>query len=288
VSKTKNFDLFYENIKKQTDNIFIVELSFTEKFRTPRSAGTLHLHGSTRNIMWQKERLVNLAVNNLVPDYYNYIAWLDADIIFFNNDTWQREAIERLKSYRVIQLFERAWQREPGQAFPAHPKPGIVWKTLSQGLFTDETLMTAEHGYGWAVRREFFSHVGLYDKNIVGGADTMLFFACFDSLRRTEPWHVVELLNPAWALSCEKWLKSALSYIQGSASFISGDLVHLYHGARHNRQYWDRNRLLARHNYDPAVDICLTTDGIWEWNTGNRGMIDGVRRYFDDRREDDH
>lgn len=286
-SKNKNFNIFYENIKKQTADIFVVELSFTGKFETRKNARRLHIHGSEKNIMWQKERLLNLAVKNLVPDNYEYIAWLDADVIFFNNDNWILEAIEQLKAYKVIQLFERAWQSQPNVAFPVNPKLGIVRKTVSDQLFNNQTLLKAEHGFGWAARREFFEHVGLYDRNIIGGADTMMFNACFEALRCTEPWHIVEHLNPAWARSGQKWLKRAISYIEGSATFISGDLVHLYHGSRHNRQYWNRNRILVDNNYDPSVDICINKDGIWEWNTNKFSMCDAVRRYFDDRREDE-
>jgi len=287
VSKDNNFAIFYENIKKQTDDIFIVELSFTGKFITRKTSRRLHIQGSEKNIMWQKERLLNLAVEILVPDNYEYIAWLDADVIYLNNDNWISEAVEKLKYYKIIQLFERAWQLEPNVPFPVKPKVGIVRKTVTEQFFNNETLMNTEHGFGWAARREFFNHVGLYDKNIIGGADTMMFNACFDLLSRMEPWHIMEDLNPAWAESCKKWHKRAISYIKGSADFISGDLAHLYHGARHNRQYWLRNRLLASNDYDPSADILINKDGIWEWDTNKINMCNAVRRYFDDRHEDE-
>ena len=55
------------------------------------------------DLMWQKERLLSLAVA-AVPDTVKYVAWLDCDVLFENRD-WADEARELLKNNSVVQLF---------------------------------------------------------------------------------------------------------------------------------------------------------------------------------------
>ena len=55
------------------------------------------------DLMWQKERLLNLAVAAL-PSHVKYVAWIDCDVLFDNPD-WADEAKEMLAGSSVIQLF---------------------------------------------------------------------------------------------------------------------------------------------------------------------------------------
>src|SRR5512143_3579916 len=58
-----------------------VELSFNGRFELGRRDADVlvQLHGTS--VMWQKERLLNIAVKK-VPRACNKIAWLDCDIVF--------------------------------------------------------------------------------------------------------------------------------------------------------------------------------------------------------------
>ena len=57
------------------------------------------------NIMWQKERLLNIALESL-PLSCEYLAWLDSDIIF-SDPNWHERARALLKKYDFIQLFDK-------------------------------------------------------------------------------------------------------------------------------------------------------------------------------------
>ena len=66
-----------------------------------------------RDVMWQKERLLNLTIDR-VPDRYTKIVWVDADVLF-TNPRWIVEASERLDDFPVIQPFSHAVRLRPGE-----------------------------------------------------------------------------------------------------------------------------------------------------------------------------
>lgn len=49
----------------------------------------LRVRGDERHVLWQKERLLNLAIDSLPADV-DAVAWLDADLIWFNHG-WVEE-----------------------------------------------------------------------------------------------------------------------------------------------------------------------------------------------------
>ena len=55
------------------------------------------------NTLWQKERLLNIALENL-PHTVTKVMWLDSDLIFLNDD-WVIETSEMLDRFPVVQPF---------------------------------------------------------------------------------------------------------------------------------------------------------------------------------------
>lgn len=52
-----------------------------QKFEITREKDPRHLQVKAPSVLWLKENLINIAVKRL-PDYIEYVAWLDADIEF--------------------------------------------------------------------------------------------------------------------------------------------------------------------------------------------------------------
>ena len=65
----------------------------------------IHKRTLSENTLWQKERLLNIALENLPPTV-DKVMWLDSDLIFLNDD-WVPETAELLDRYPVVQPF--AW-----------------------------------------------------------------------------------------------------------------------------------------------------------------------------------
>ncbi|MBM4317211.1 MAG: hypothetical protein FJ116_06995, partial [Deltaproteobacteria bacterium] len=74
-----NYAQFRKNLNHP---ILTVELAFNDQPFFIEDA--IQIRGTNENLMWQKERLLNIALESL-PEQIDKIAWLDADIIFKNN-----------------------------------------------------------------------------------------------------------------------------------------------------------------------------------------------------------
>ena len=80
-----------------------VELSFDGRFELVGSDAEILIQLSGGAVLWQKERLLNLALK-AVPSGVEKIAWLDCDVILERTD-WVEEAKKQLDEFNVIQLF---------------------------------------------------------------------------------------------------------------------------------------------------------------------------------------
>lgn len=61
------------------------------------------IHVRAKDILWQKERLLNLALAHL-PAVARKVAWLDADLLF-EDPSWACETSRRLDTFPVVQPF---------------------------------------------------------------------------------------------------------------------------------------------------------------------------------------
>ena len=103
-------ELFLEFYNRIKDNprIRIVVCEATERnhrFELPDNLPNVfqHIHIYTKDQLWIKENLINIAVRNL-PTHWKYIAWLDSDIQFVEDD-WVEKVIKRFEKYQVVQMF---------------------------------------------------------------------------------------------------------------------------------------------------------------------------------------
>ena len=100
-----NYRAFRENLAVP---LVTVELSFDGRFELTEGDADILIQISGGAVLWQKERLLNVALKS-VPSNVSNIAWLDCDVIFERSD-WVDAANEQLNKYNVIQLFFRYCQ----------------------------------------------------------------------------------------------------------------------------------------------------------------------------------
>jgi hypothetical protein len=102
-TKLYNYLLFADALRASGLELVTVECSMGQAdFELPNGPGLVRLRG--RDVMWQKERLLNVAIEN-VPARFTKIAWLDCDLLF-TNDTWAEETSRLLDRYPILQPFE--------------------------------------------------------------------------------------------------------------------------------------------------------------------------------------
>ena len=92
--------------------LFIGECAFgDDEFELAPSSSVFHFR--CRDVMWQKERLLNLTIDRM-PDRYTKIVWVDADVLF-TNPRWIVETSERLDEVAVVQPFSHAVRLRPAE-----------------------------------------------------------------------------------------------------------------------------------------------------------------------------
>lgn len=262
-----NLSKFIANLIPQTKGITCLSHArFDGKYTVADFIGGITVQAGPQNFIWQKERLLSLAIQHLPPEY-DAVAWIDADLIFRNPD-WYSITCEMLEHTPVLQLFETITYLDP------NGKP----YTQGYGAVASGNRLTFKApGGALACRRELLEH-GLYDRNIMGGGDQV-----FLSAARGSHYSFWKRCNPKWGESVRKWCEA---FGEHKVGFVPGDVRHLWHGSRKNRQLKERHQVLSDLDYDPETDVRVGENGLLEWASDKPALHQAVRAYFENRSED--
>jgi hypothetical protein len=239
----------------------------------PEIEGSIVIRGDSRHLMWQKERLINLAIEQL-PAEVKYVGWIDHDMVP-GNTGWLAESIELLASgVDAVQPFE---------AIRFLNQEGAVIQTSPGGVATVKAGKPPKTcpGAAWIARRDFFDRIGgMYERNIVGGGDAVWFFGITGRETR-----FLSRQSDALASDARQWVDG----LQGATcDYVPGSLTHLWHGDRKNRQYLSRDEIVRRHQFDPSTHVEIDPDnGLLRWTDAAPAALRAdVREYFAARRDD--
>jgi len=232
--------------------------------------GSVMVAGGPENEVWQKERLINLAIANL-PIHVRYVAWVDHDLIF-GNPNWLADSVNKLRSgYDAIQLFSTVNYLD---------KAGATISVGSGAVYQQNNGGTNPGG-AWIANRKFVDSIGgLYDRSIVGGGDAIWMAGLSGNRRGFESRHSEVFLNH---------IRTWYGRVQGAKiGYLPGEVFHLWHGDKANRQYISRDETMAKLGYDPERHIEVDRSGLLAWTSeASDEMKAAVRQYFADRRDDE-
>lgn len=270
-----------------------VELSFNGEFELQKGDADILVQLQGTDVMWQKERLLNIALESL-PSDCEAVAWVDADVVFESED-WPQHTLKALERFNLVQVFSERHDAAAGvgeetiRTVPTEDVSGSLGAGIERGLVGPENLPSRNTkkelgmsiGVGWASRREILEEHRFYDACIVGGGDRVMTSAglgAFESATRSLQ------MNARRKEHYERWALPFHDAIGGSIGHVPGRLFHFWHGRPELRQYDERDRLLA--DFDPYEDIALDARGCWRWASDKPELHAGVREYFASRRED--
>jgi hypothetical protein len=83
-----------------------VEASFDGRFELGPADADILVQRHARDVLWQKERLLNVALGFL-PAECDRVAWLDCDVVFAADD-WPKRACAALTTHSLVQLSPSA------------------------------------------------------------------------------------------------------------------------------------------------------------------------------------
>jgi hypothetical protein len=286
-SKLRALRAYVSMMERSGIPMLLVEGSFGgHPFLLPKSDQVLQVR--CQNVMWQKERLLNLAIDHL-PDTCRKVAWLDTDI-FFENPRWAVETSNLLDSFPIVQPFGLAlWLPKgttqfrgrgiasPGFASVAHNHPGL----FLSGDFDRH----GHTGYAWAARKDLIQKHGLYDRSIAGSGDHLMAHAMMGDLSSPCVTNSVGVANP-FRESFHAWAKPFHNDVRSRVGFVQGAVLHRWHGDRKKRGYYKRMVGLLARGYNPSVDVRVAPSGALEWTEHAAVLRRWLKGYFTRREED--
>jgi hypothetical protein len=248
------------------------------------------------DIMWQKERLLNLALDKL-PSDCNAVAWLDCDVIFADH-SWTDKLESKLDSSPLVQLFSQVNYLGPDWSQGA-PLSGSVIKqrpSIASGVCDNQPAAIAlEHpsrdqrpgtyanGMAWAAQRDFIDTYRFFDACIMGGGDRAITCAAYGCFQHIFDWHEMNEAQMAYYL---KWAEPVYEACNGRVASLEGDIYHQWHGKPSDRGLSSRHHGLKAFDFDPNTDIAIDNGGCWRWNSDKPAMHRYFEDYFSSRRED--
>jgi hypothetical protein len=297
----RNRYLNYQTFRQKLNvPLLTVELAYGDDFELKAGDATQLVQLRSDQVMWQKDRLLNLAIAALPPEC-RIVAWLDCDVLF-ERDDWASLTSEALEQYDLVQCFSQSYvlNREIDWSQPLRnqsyirrdamatrytrgyedlQEPDAYAGTLrAHGVFSN-----ISSGYAWAMRREAIARLQIYDTCILGGGIMALAYAAVGQFKQLIDLH---LYNPARSRNYLEWAERFYGVVQGKLGGIPGDIYPLWHGELEDRGYESRHSLLNQLDFDPYQDIAIDENGSWRWNSDRPDLHDAARAHFQRRRED--
>lgn len=297
-SRQENYRLF----RRQFTRVPLVTVECSVDGRFQLNPGDADILMQVRgDVMWQKERLLNLALD-LVPASASAVAWFDCDVLLERND-WDLAALVALKTVPVVQLYSMADWRVPDSRVRTDPQPAN-WRTRRRRVSLAAYYVSGQlgpemrrawkaddghglplpDGYAWAARRGVLDRHRFFDRSILGGGTREFALAAIGDI---ETLHRSKVRTASeWSLVAE-WAAGLADDVGGNVGYIDGTVTHLWHGSLADRRHGARHERFRRFGFDPLADVSAASGEAWTWATPKPEMHAFVRRYFDSRREDD-
>lgn len=273
--------------------LLAVELSLDGRFDLDRDDAEELVQVRGGATLWQKERLLNLALEAL-PSECEVVLWTDCDVVLAGDD-WPGHVSELLESNRVVQPFstmrylsEGEPPRDLAQASISETRHSVA--ALRQtGLLPEESFAARGYsnrlgyspGLAWAARRDLLERHGFYDGMILGSGDKAIFSA---ACGRQEQFVGAYCGGERHGRHYLRWADPFAADVQGRIGCLDGDAYHLFHGDLSNRGYSSRYEGFDQFGFDPALDVTKNAAGAWDWNSDKPAMHDFVRTAFERRR----
>ena len=283
--------------------LLTVEQGHQGRFELDASDATRLVQIPSRDVLWQKERLLNHALQALPPDCHT-VVWLDSDILFERTD-WPQLAMEALEQAVMVQLFSRVHYlpRDVDFSRPLAEQSYLQRRSSASGLVSGglaqnvlvtsiETLkahgmaMDYSNGHAWVMRRELLQREGFYEAMVVGGGDYVFLQAAigqFEAVRQGHGWTAPDSRQYRHYL---RWAERFQAVVQGRIGMVPGEIFNLWHGELLDRRYMPRHQILTGHDFDPDRDIAIDEHGSLRWSSDKPALHQAVLEYFQGRQED--
>ena len=275
-------ELFIEFVNRirNVKGIRIVVCEASGPSRLPWCMGVWRHHRiDTKCRVWLKENLVNIGIGAL-PSDWKYVAWIDADIQFLN-ENWVRETVLELQASDVVQMFHTCVNLGPfGEALKIDKGFGYMHRDSKTPYTKSDRYGFWHPGYAWACTRAAWTQMdGLLDWGILGSGDRHMALALIGRVLDSAPGNIHE--------NYKKLLDKFQKDCKGlRLSYVKGTILHFWHGRFEDRKYKERWEILTKFGYDPLEDVGLTDRGLLQLTKKGQRFQYALDDYFRGRKED--
>lgn len=245
----------------------------------PKMDTFCHLTFETDSPIWLKENLINMAIQRLPKDW-KYVAWVDADIAFLNQN-WVEDTITELKSYDIVQMFQTCVNLgSKNEALKIDKSFGYMHRGSGTPYVTSDRYGFWHPGYAWGCTRKAWLQMGgLIDWAILGSGDRHMSLAWIGRAKDSAPG-TIHPNYKALLVEYECMCKGL------EVSYVGGTILHHWHGRPEDRKYRERWDILTKNKFDPLTDIGQTDSGLVQLSDSGRRLEKELVEYFIGRRED--
>ena len=251
------------------------------------------------DLVWQKECLLNIAIDQAKRLGVRCAAFVDCDIVF-QNDRWFEGVSDALQTHDFVQCFgsidylpaldiERLTREALVNVQPVAKLESMV-KRLQDGFGFYKDVQTdtgtnhtgpigANPGMATAINLQKHPDWKFYDRNIVGGGDGLLLAAMsgyldefFDKGNHSMPFRA----------HATEWMAQHVPPTP-SLAYVPNHLFHLWHGSLTSRQYTKRYEVLSWHGYNPATDVIAEPDLPLRLDPRKRELKSDIYKYLASR-----
>jgi hypothetical protein len=294
-TRVRLFKEFMARIKGPNVTHWIVEAVFGNREPTVLDPhNPHHIRVRCDDELWLKENLINVGARHL-PDDAKYVMWLDGDVRFERPD-WAEETIAQLQHFHAVQPFSHVVDLGPEhEVMQTHKGFGFCFN-MGDRLGANNKLGGWKKyggpywhpGYAFAFTMEAWNAFGgMIDKGICGSGDFHMACALIGQGEYCHP----RTVHPNYKHMIREWQKRADACVKRNIGYVPGTITHYYHGSKKDRQYTERWSIIVDNKYDPYSDVHYDRHGVLRLTDAvcprTRGLRDGLKRYFRERREDD-
>ena len=290
VSNPCNFKIRYKltnEFMKRMENepnviAYLVELVYGEQlFEVTEAENKRHLQIRTDSPpLWHKENMINLGVRHLLPSNWKAMAWIDADVEF-DSAHWASDTLKVLNGGRdYVQLFTHCIDMDFNKQI-LNTFTGFGYQYTKN--FQKGTGQKYWHpGFAWACNRKAYDKMGgIFEAGILGSGDNIM---CHTFLKKAP-----DSLKKGMSQEYIDFIVNLQNKMQGiTLGYIPGSIRHFFHGKKENRNYYGREDMLIKYQFNPYTFIEQDSRGLLiPTKNFPKEFLNDIMDYFKGRNEDE-
>lgn len=296
-SRIRLYEEFARYVERCGAMLITVEVAFRDRpFEVTVPHNKYHVQLRSPHELWHKERCINIGIEHLkkLHPEVTKVAWIDADVAF-TNPNWIADTLNALEHYDVVQMFSQATSLGPNhEILWSHESAFKYWlKRKPSTVFGDIPLTELSGGHpglAWAARLDALEKLGgLMDSCIHGSGDSHMANALRGDVHAyylyatavCAPSVGFNAMLEAWAALCD-------THIRRNVGVVDGTCNHYWHGNYDNRGYNVRWDIICHHAFDPATDVVVGDNGLYEFVGNKPDFEQDLRLSMIARNDDDN